>query len=140
MPRFLSLDPGAVTVGIAVTDDTGTLARPLSAVPRKPHGAFLETIASLLEKYSPEALILGLPLTTAGVKGKAAQKAMALAHELKTRLGVNVILVDESYSTCEAVELLEGPLSKKSGEYGARDMVSAALILERFLKGQIKER
>jgi putative Holliday junction resolvase len=138
MPRFLALDPGEVTVGIAVSDETGTLARPLTALPRKPHQAFLEALSELLKEYMPEAVILGLPLSTEGKMGKAAQKAASLAYELRTRLNIEVFLVDESYSTCEANDLLYGPLQGKDEEYGLRDKIAAALILERYLKSTTK--
>jgi putative Holliday junction resolvase len=133
MSVYLALDPGTVTVGVAVSDPTATLARPLAAIPRKPHGAFLDAVSALVSDYRPEALILGLPLEADGARGKAAQAAMSLAHELRTRLKVEVALVDERYSTVEAMELLEGPLSGKAHEPGVRDKVAAAIILERFL-------
>jgi putative Holliday junction resolvase len=140
MPRFLALDPGTVSVGIAVSDPTGTLARPLAAVPRKPHSAFIDAISSLLVEYQPAGLIIGLPLNPGGEKGKAAQAAMSLAYELKTRLNIKVSLVDERYSTVEALELLDGPLAKKAGDRGATDKVAAALILERYLRSLPEDR
>ncbi|MDR2200044.1 MAG: Holliday junction resolvase RuvX [Deltaproteobacteria bacterium] len=133
MPRLLALDPGTVTVGLAVTDPTGALARPLAAIPRRPHGAFLERLASYLEEYGVEEIILGLPLETDGKKGKAAQRALSLAFELEKRLKLPVRAVDESYTTLEAEELLRGPLKKRAGDPGAKDKIAAALILERHL-------
>ncbi|MDR2340556.1 MAG: Holliday junction resolvase RuvX [Deltaproteobacteria bacterium] len=134
MPRFLALDPGSVTVGVAVSDESGSIARPLAALPRRPHAAFLAALGSLMEEYRPEALVMGLPLLQDGGKGKEAQRALSLAHQLRTRLGAKVLTVDESLSSVEAQGLLSGPLSKRASEPGARDKLAAALILERFLK------
>jgi putative Holliday junction resolvase len=133
MPRFLALDPGTVTVGVAVSDETGTIARPLAAIPRRPHSAFLAAVGALLREFRPEALVVGLPLLPDGRRGKAAQAALALAHEIGSKLGARVVMEDESHSTQEALELLGGPLLGRGRGAGAADKLAAALILERYL-------
>ena len=78
---------------------------------------------------------MGIPLEPDGRRGKEAQRAMALAHELKSRLGLEVLIADESYSTLEALELLNSPGAAKKAGPGAKDSFAAAVILERKLEG-----
>ncbi|MDR1166665.1 MAG: Holliday junction resolvase RuvX [Deltaproteobacteria bacterium] len=134
MAVILALDPGLKRVGLAISDPLGTLASPLCALRRKPHGAFLEALEAIIAERAPTALVVGLPARSDGRLGKEAQAALSLAFELRAKFGLPVETVDESYTTLEAREILfrngvpDGPrlLAKI-------DQCAAGLILERYL-------
>jgi putative Holliday junction resolvase len=133
MSVYLALDPGKVRVGVAVSDPTGTLARPLATIPRKPHKAFLEAIESLVLEHKATALVIGKPLNREGKEGPAAQRSLSLAYELKTLLNIPAETLDETLSTVEAEEIMrENKVGEKDRAYKI-DSVSAAVILSRYL-------
>ena len=133
MKVHLALDPGKARVGVAVSDPTGTIARPLAAIPRKPHQAFLNAVRGLVEEHGAFMLVIGMPLNAEGGVGPAAQRSLALAHELRSFLKIPCETQDETLSTVEAEEIMrqnkEGP--RKAGK--KVDSLSAALILTRYL-------
>jgi putative Holliday junction resolvase len=131
----MALDPGAERVGVAISDPTATIATPLTVISRRPHSKFLLEIASLVAQHQPERLVVGLPLTLDGRKGPSAQRALAIASELKKVISIPITTVNESYTTLEALDILQenGITSQKVREKKV-DSLSAALILERYLK------
>jgi putative Holliday junction resolvase len=133
MPLYLALDPGNSRVGVALSDPTGTLASPLTVLKRKPHQAFLNSLKNLIQIYNPEALVIGLPLNDDGSLGKAAQKSLSLASELKKWLGIRVETIDESYSTLSAQEILEANQTDRANQAEKIDQIAAALILQKYL-------
>jgi putative Holliday junction resolvase len=133
MSVYLALDPGKIRVGVAVSDPTGALARPLTTIPRKPHRAFLETVGSLVREHGAEALVIGKPLNAEGGIGPAAQRSLALAHELKTFLNIPCETLDETMTTVEAEEIMRQNKTKEKDRGKKRDSLAAALILTRYL-------
>ncbi|MDR1607551.1 MAG: Holliday junction resolvase RuvX [Deltaproteobacteria bacterium] len=131
--RVLALDVGEKRVGVAVSDPLGLTAQPLMVLPRRPHGVFLEKMAELRQTYQPAFVVVGLPRRTDGRLGPEAQKAMALAHELKSRLDLRVTTWEEWMTTAEAERLLksDGLNSQKRRE--VIDKTAATLILEGYL-------
>ena len=68
--RVLALDYGSRRTGVAISDATGTLARPLGAIERASSDAGLERIAGLVAEHEAERIVVGLPLTLRGEHGK----------------------------------------------------------------------
>jgi putative Holliday junction resolvase len=134
----MALDPGLARVGVAVSDPTATIARPLVTLPRRPHRKFLEAVGKLVSEHRPEKLVVGLPLRLDGRKGPEAQRAMALAFELEKHLNLPAVTADERHSTFEAADIMRENKGKNHGapqndRENKIDSVSAALILTRFL-------
>ncbi|MDR1577620.1 MAG: Holliday junction resolvase RuvX [Deltaproteobacteria bacterium] len=134
MPRVLALDVGEKRVGVAVSDPLGLTAQPLLVLPRRPHGVFLEKMAELRETYQPELVVVGLPRRTDGRLGPEAQKALALAHELRSRLGLVVFTWEEWMTTVEAERLLKSDGLNSRQRREVIDKTAATLILEGYLQ------
>lgn len=130
----LCLDVGARRTGIAVSDPTGLLARPLTTL----HvGDRLEDLVgplrALLEETGAERIVVGLPRRLSGEHGPEAERAEALAAGLQQALGAPVDLFDERLTTVEAERLLgeRGMRGKKRRE--RLDAAAAAVILQGYL-------
>lgn len=133
MGRILALDVGEKRVGVAVSDPLGYSAQPLCVLPRKPHGAFLAALAELVRDYEVTLLVLGLPRRTTGEKGPEAQRVLALASEIRAKLGLNCETWDEWLTTVAAERvLLEGGLRRQERRQVV-DKTAAALILDGYL-------
>lgn len=133
LKRILALDVGEKRVGVAVSDPLGYSAQPLTVLPRRPHGEFLAKLSALVEEYEVGLVVLGLPRRTTGEKGPEAQRVLALARELKIKLGLECETWDEWLTTVAAQRvLLEGGL-RRAERREVVDKTAAALILDGYL-------
>ena len=131
--RILALDVGEKRVGTAVSDPLGYSAQPLEVLSRRPHGEFLKALADLAGRFRAELVLLGLPRRTDGRLGPEAQRVLALAGEIKAKLGLACATWDEWFSTRAAERaLLEGGL-KREARRRVVDQTAAAIILDSYL-------
>lgn len=130
----MALDLGARRIGVAVSDDAGIMAHPLTALETDKRGAFpLDALRALLEERGVGGIVVGFPRRLDGTVGPEAQAAEALAQELRGALGIRVELWDERLTTVEAERLLIEAGVRRKKRRGATDRIAAALILQGFL-------
>jgi len=84
--RALALDYGAARTGVAVSDATGTLARPLGVVERASSEAGLLRVAELVAEHDAEVVVVGMPLTLRGEHGAQARETEVFVAALRGRL------------------------------------------------------
>ncbi len=131
--RYLGLDLGRATIGLALADDVLRTAQPLRTLRRDGDAEDLAALRRLAEEYEVSRAVLGLPLNMDGSEGASARLARGYAPKLEEALGVPVDLFDERLSTFEA----EGRLRERG--LTARDMrevvdaEAAAVILQGWL-------
>ena len=131
--RILALDLGEKRIGVAVSDETRTIARPLTVLKRQSRLTDFESIHGLIDKYAATLLIVGLPLLASGEEGDKAAWVRDYATDLQRRLGLTLRFWDESFTTVEAEASL-----RERGIRGRRarqqiDAVAAAFILQSYL-------
>jgi putative Holliday junction resolvase len=97
--KVLALDYGRARTGVAVSDPTGTLARPLGTVDRAATASGLARIASIVEVERPERVVVGLPLTLRGRRGEQAEETQRFVEALSGMLDVPVESFDERFTT-----------------------------------------
>jgi putative Holliday junction resolvase len=100
--KVLALDYGAARTGVAVSDPTGMLARPLTVVERAATEAGLARLAELVRDEEAELVVVGLPLTLRGEHGAQAQETERFVESLRAVLGVPVEVFDERFTTALA--------------------------------------
>ena len=122
---MLALDYGAARTGVAVSDATGTLARPVGIVDRAATPAGLKQVAALVEAEGAERVVVGLPLTLRGAAGAQAEETEAFVASLVAVLDVPVESFDERFTTSLAAS---GPSSR-----APEDARAAAHLLESWL-------
>lgn len=123
--KVMALDYGAARTGVAVSDATGTLARPLTVVERAAGEAGLRTLAQLVAEEGAELVVVGLPLTLKGEEGAQVQETAAFVAALREVVGVPVESFDERFTTALAAA---GPSSR-----APEDARAAAHLLESWL-------
>lgn len=133
MPRVLAVDPGSRRVGVAVSDPTGMVARPLGLVPAQPATTLAQRVVRLAEEQEAEALVVGLPRRLDGSEGPEARAARELAAQLRELSGMPVTLVDERLTSVAAERALIAAGEKRARRRGLSDQVAAALILQQHL-------
>jgi putative Holliday junction resolvase len=96
--KVLALDFGAARTGVAVSDPTGTLARPLGVVARAA-AAGLDELVALIREEEPERVVVGMPLTLRGERGAQARETEVFVELLRSRTEVPVETWDERFTT-----------------------------------------
>ncbi len=97
--RWLAVDPGDKHIGVAVSDATGLIARPLATLRHQSYFNSAEQIVALAVAQNVEGIVVGLPLDEEGEVGLQARKAGRLAEAIRARTSLTVILHDESLSS-----------------------------------------
>jgi putative Holliday junction resolvase len=135
--RLLGLDVGERRIGVAVSDPTGTIARPLHALERASRKDDFVAIAALVGEYNVAAVVVGQPLSLDGSVGPQARRVARYAEALAQHLHVPVIPWDERFSTARADEILRETRSEKAKRRaranGEIDALAAAVILQGYL-------
>jgi putative holliday junction resolvase len=141
--RTLAIDLGERRIGLALSDDAGTLATPFEVLEvDSPASAFVPII-KLIASEEVKRVVLGLPLNMDDSFGDAARKTIDWGRELISRAGIEVVFVDERLSSFEAEQQLTA--RKRAGEKltrqkkkRQRDALAAASILQSFLDGKLQ--
>lgn len=121
--RVLALDYGNARCGAAISDPTGTLARPLEAI--APPDA--QRIAELAAELDAELIVVGLPVTLAGEEREQAAASRTFASELERVADLPVETYDERLTTKMAAR------SVREGASADEDSLAAAHLLESYL-------
>lgn len=135
--RYLGLDLGTTSLGVAISDKTNTLASPLKLIKFKKEDynhALMELLEIILE-YNISDVVLGLPKNMDNSLGFAAKRSMNFKSLLESK-NINVYLEDERLTTVEAINIMKNNGTKKINQSGKTDILSAVLILDNFLKRQ----
>ena len=120
-------------MGVAVTDGLGLTAQPHATLERHGGQRDLDAIAAVVKQFDAERVVLGLPLDPEGRAGRAARSAEAFATRLRAVLTVPVEMIDESFSTVEATDVLLAADMSRERRKQVIDRVAAAIILQRWL-------
>lgn len=131
--RYLGVDLGRATIGLALADDVLRTARALRTVRRTRPDDDLAAVKKLAEEYEVELAVLGLPLHMDGSEGDSARMARAFAPRLGAALGVPVELFDERLSTFEAQTRLRDQGFAARDQKDKIDAEAAAVILQGWL-------
>ena len=97
--KVVALDFGSARTGVAVSDPTGTIARPLGVVERAASEAGLERLAELIRAEGAECVVVGLPLTLRGEHGAQARETDAFVEALRAAVDVPGESYDERFTT-----------------------------------------
>jgi putative Holliday junction resolvase len=123
--KVLALDYGRARTGVAVSDPTGTIARPLCVVERASTEDGLAEIAALIEEHGVERVVVGLPLTLAGKRGEQARETERFLDGLGGVTSVPILTFDERFTTTLAAQA--------SAETTPEDARAAAHLLSGYL-------
>ena len=123
--KVMALDFGAARTGVAVSDPTGVLARPLCIVERAGSETGLAEVAGLVRREDAARVVVGLPLTMRGVRGEQAAATERFVAALRAAIDVPVVLYDERFTT---------DLARRSEASAPVDALAAAHLLSDYLR------
>jgi putative Holliday junction resolvase len=122
--KVLALDFGSARTGVAVSDPTGIIARPLCVVERAASKEGLAEVARIVAEEQPEQVVVGLPLTLRGERGDQARETERFAERLRAVVDVPVVLFDERFTT---------DLAQQTSSATSLDARAAAHLLSGYL-------
>ncbi|HEY3068933.1 MAG TPA: Holliday junction resolvase RuvX [Gaiellaceae bacterium] len=122
--KVLALDYGSARTGVAVSDPTGTVARPLAVVEQAATEAGLARLLELAREEEVERIVVGLPVTLRGEHGAQAQETDRFVELLRAATDLPVESFDERFTT---------KLADASGAKAEQDAVAAAHLLSSYL-------
>jgi putative Holliday junction resolvase len=128
--RLIGLDVGTKTIGLALSDTRRIIATPLETIRRRRFREDMARLFALIDTHSVGGLVVGLPLTLAGIDGPRTQSVRQFARNLAALRDLPVALWDERLSTAAVTrEMIAADLTRKRrGEIV--DRVAAAYILQ----------
>ena len=124
--KVLAVDYGSARTGVAVSDPTGTIARPLGVVARADSENGLAELAQLIRAEAAERVVVGLPLTLRGEHGAQARETEAFLEALRGAVDVPVESFDERFTT--------GLAQTVGSEDAPEDARAAAHLLSSYLE------
>jgi putative Holliday junction resolvase len=122
--KVIAFDYGAARTGVAVTDATGTIVRPVGVVERAASGDGLAALGAIVREHEAERVVVGMPLTLRGEQGAQARETEAFVGALRGVVDVPVETYDERFTTA---------LAARGGGDSDEDARAAAHLLESYL-------
>ncbi|OPL08459.1 MAG: hypothetical protein AVO33_10910 [delta proteobacterium ML8_F1] len=141
MSRIMGLDIGDATIGIALSDETLTIASPLENYRRISQKKDVQHLIGLIDAYNVDTIVAGMPYNMNGSLGPQGEKTKVFLARLRKKIlygevsgrTVQIITWDERLSTKAATAaLIQGDVSRKDRKLKV-DMVAGALILQTYL-------
>ena len=123
--KVVALDYGSARTGVAVSDPTGTIARPFGVVERAASEDGLERLARIVREEGAERVVVGLPLTLRGEHGAQARETDSFVEALRAALDVPVESYDERFTT--------GLAASVGSDDAPEDARAAAHLLSSYL-------
>jgi putative Holliday junction resolvase len=122
--KVLALDYGSARTGLAISDASGVLARPLAFVERIGTPAGLEQLLSVVAEEQPELLLVGLPVLADGTRGAQANATLAFVGRLRAVCAVPIEFEDERFTS---------RIAETKGGASSLDDRAAAVLLQGWL-------
>lgn len=139
--RVMGLDVGDKTVGVAMSDELGITAIPITVISRT--GSLKREIGEirrLVEENGVECIVVGMPLMLDGTVGIQAQKVEAFVEELRRRLRVQIVTWDERLTTSEVERILIASDQSRMKRKKVIDKLAAAVMLRSYMESRGKAR
>jgi putative Holliday junction resolvase len=133
--RILALDHGTKRIGVAVSDETKTIAQPLEYIPAEPFGDFLSRLKKLLVEKEIDLVLIGMPRNMDGTYGPAAQKVQAFVAVLRGAITVPIKMWDERLTSSQANKILIQGNVRRDKRKEKVDKMAAAILLQSYLDG-----
>ena len=133
--RYLGLDLGTKTLGVAISDKLGLIASSVKTIKfdNEDYKSLVNEVKSLIEEYNVNAIVLGLPKNMNNSLGFASERSMNFKKILEEELNIEVILEDERLSSVEANNIMINADISRKKRKAKVDTLAATIILQRYL-------
>lgn len=133
MGRLLGLDYGTKRIGIAISDTSQVIATPYEVVAAD---AVLDVLDDIIRDEEITGIVVGLPTSLSGEEGPSAEAARALAARVAAHTGLDVVLVDERFTSKVAEKAMIEAGMRRDKRRDNRDRLAATVMLQGHLDSQ----
>ncbi len=137
--RVISIDPGEKRIGIAISDESGTIANPIGVITHVSRDKDAEEIIRMCKEREVSIIIIGCALGIENEISFTGRKSIRLADKIRQLSTIPVLLWDESDSTRIARETRREMRIKKARRLVHQDDLAAAIILQSYLDSNEKK-
>ncbi len=134
--RWMGLDFGTKTVGVAISDELGITAQPVETITRKSNTKLRKTLArieQLVLEYRITDIVLGYPKNMNNSEGARVEATKEFGEMIKRRVGLPVIFWDERLTTMESERILIETNIRRENRKAYIDQMAAVLILQSYM-------
>lgn len=132
--RYLGLDLGTKTMGVAISDKSNTISTSLKTINYQNYDELILEIEKIVKKYDITTFVLGYPKNMNNTVGIRAEETIKFKNRLENYFSLPVVLMDERLSTVEAENvLISADLSRKKRKK-VIDSMAASIILDTYLR------
>jgi len=131
--RVLAIDHGSKRIGLALSDETRTIAQPLGFFPAKPMADLLAHLREIISRQSVETLLVGMPRNMDGTYGPAAENVRRFIGVLEKEIPLPVKTWDERLTTVQANRTMIDAGVGRSARKEKADATAAAILLQSYL-------
>ena len=132
--RYLGLDLGTKTLGIAISDRLGMISNPYKTIRYISESDLVDEIKKIIDEESVSEIALGLPKNMDNSIGEAGKRSIAFKDLLESYLDIPITLVDERLSTVEAEKYLLDADTSRAKRKSVIDAVAASVILNTYIR------
>lgn len=134
--KYLAMDLGTKTCGLAISDKLGIISSPYKVLRYSDVNTLINNIIKIITEESVDELVLGLPKNMNNSLGFASERSICFKKELEQYTNLPIHLVDERLSTIEAENILIKGDTRRDKRKKIIDAYAASIILDTFLKSK----
>lgn len=140
--RYLGLDLGTKTLGIALSDNTGLIASPTKTIrfEEEDYKSLISELSEIINEFNIKKIVLGLPKNMDNSLGFASERSLNFKKLLEEEFNIDVYMQDERLSSVEANNIMLGAdLSRKKRKQNV-DAIAASIILQNYLDSRKEDK
>lgn len=137
--RFMGIDYGTKTIGVAISDPLGWTAQGIEIIKRTNIDKDIRSLVKLVEEYDVQEIVVGFPKNMNNTIGPMAEEAQKFSELIHKKIALPVHLWDERWTTMEAERMLVSADISRGKRKKVIDKVAAVLILQGFLDKKNRE-
>ncbi len=135
--RYLGLDLGTKTLGVAISDKTNTMSFPFQTLHFVEHEELIVALKKIIQEKEVGVLVLGYPKNMNNTLGEAVERTLRFKKILEKNFSLPVELIDERLSTKEAENILISTDTKRKKRKQIIDSYAASIILDTYIKRKL---
>jgi putative Holliday junction resolvase len=135
---MLGIDYGSRRIGMAISDVTGMIARPLDTIHRSVLEDDMKKIEAAIEQFQPEEIVIGLPVSMNGQSSEKTKEVINFIDNMKKSIRIPIVQWDERLTTVIGERMLIDSGVRRENRKNMIDKVAAVVILQSYLDSKTK--
>jgi len=132
--RIMAIDPGSKRIGIAISDLSGTIARPLTVIEHRSRKSDAQEIIKSATENQVVMIVIGVSFDEEEIPTPSGRSAIRLANEIKEQSDLPITIWDEYHTTRDAIQIKITNGANRKSKKGHQDGIAAMILLQDFIE------